>query len=354
MPPAASPAHIVFVTGPSGAGRSTAIHALEDLGFETIDNLPLSLLPRLLEGAPPDRPLALCIDPRTRDFDADDLIAAYERLERDVAYTADLVFIDCEPATLQRRYSETRRRHPMAPDADPADGIAREREMLAPLRGHASVLIDTTNLTPHEARAEIGRFFAPDRAPGMAIQVLSFSYRRGLPIGADMVFDCRFLRNPHWEPDLRPKDGRSAQIQSYVSADPRFDLFRGQIDDMLDLLLPAFREEGKSHLTLAFGCTGGRHRSVSLAEITATRLAEVGWQVSKRHRDVDRDVNRDVDRGVDRDSARDPGRDVGQDVARDVDNNSDRDRDNNVDNDRDSGSTHVAAVSSGDGEANQR
>ena len=205
----ALPAHVVFVTGPSGAGRSTVIHALEDLGFEAIDNLPLTLLPRLLEGPPPDRPLALGIDPRTRDFGAEDLIAAVTRLDANPAYTTDMVFVDCEPATLQRRYSETRRRHPLAPDADPADGIAREREMLAPLRGHASVLIDTTALTPHETRAEIARFFARDRAPGLAIQVLSFSYRRGLPINADLVFDCRFLRNPHWSPPLRAEDGRS-------------------------------------------------------------------------------------------------------------------------------------------------
>ena len=199
-----------------------------------------------------------------------------------------MVFLDCEPATLQRRYSETRRRHPLAPDADPADGIALEREMLASLRGRAGVLIDTTNLTVHQTRDEIGRFFSHDRAPGMAIQISSFSYRRALPIGADLVFDCRFLRNPHWDPALRPQDGRSSEVQSYVASDPRFDRFRTQIDDMLELLLPAFREEGKSHLTVAFGCTGGRHRSVTLAEITARRLAESGWRVSKRHRDVDR------------------------------------------------------------------
>lgn len=298
MPSPPPAAHIVFVTGPSGAGRSTAINSLEDLGFEAIDNLPLSLLPRLLEGEPPTRPLALCIDPRTRDFDAMDLIAAFEKLERDAAYVTDLVFLDCEPATLQRRYSETRRRHPLAPDADPADGIALEREMLAPVRGRASVLIDTTALTVHQARDEIGRFFSHDRAPGMAIQITSFSYRRALPIGADLVFDCRFLRNPHWDPALRPQDGRSSEVQSYVASDPRFETFRAQIDDMLDLLLPAFREEGKSHLTIAFGCTGGRHRSVTLAEITATRLAESGWRVSKRHRDVDRSQHGSADTGA--------------------------------------------------------
>lgn len=288
MPPPTASAHVVFVTGPSGAGRSTTIHALEDLGFEAIDNLPLSLLPRLLEGAPPSRPLALCIDPRTRDFDAHELIAAYERLEADPAYTADLVFIDCEPATLQRRYSETRRRHPLAPDADPADGIAMEREMLAPLRSRADVLIDTTTLTVHRTRDEVVRLFDSTRAPGMAIQIMSFSYRRALPIGADLVFDCRFLRNPHWDPDLRAMDGRQQAVQSYVSQDARFEAFWSQINAMLDLLLPAFKEEGKSHLTVAFGCTGGRHRSVSLAEMTASSLAQKGWQVSKRHRDVDK------------------------------------------------------------------
>ncbi|ABD53456.1 RNase adapter RapZ [Jannaschia sp. CCS1] len=302
MPPpnSAPPAQVVFVTGPSGAGRSTVINALEDLGFEAIDNLPLSLLPRLLEGAPPDRPLALCIDPRTRDFDARDLIHAYEKLEQDPAYTADLVFIDCEPATLQRRYSETRRRHPLAPDADPADGIAIEREMLAPLRTRADVLIDTTPLTVHRTRDEVIRLFALDRAPAMSIQIMSFSYRRALPISADLVFDCRFLRNPHWAPELRAKDGRQSDVQAYVAQDARFEAFRTQINAMLDLLLPAFKEEGKSHLTVAFGCTGGRHRSVTLAELTARRLAEEGWQVSKRHRDVDKDAseNSDRDRGA--------------------------------------------------------
>ncbi len=291
-------AHVVFVTGPSGAGRSTVIHALEDLGFEAIDNLPLGLLPRLLEGPPPARPLALGIDPRTRDFGAEELIAAIERLQGEGLYEVDLVFVDCEPATLQRRFSETRRRHPLAPDADPADGIAREREMLAPLRGRASVLIDTTALTIHDTRAEIGRFFADDRAPGLAIQVVSFSYRRGLPINADLVFDCRFLRNPHWDPSLRPEDGRSPFVQSYIAQDPRFTAFSTQVDDMLTLLLPAFQEEGKSHLTVAFGCTGGKHRSVAMAEITATRLAEVGWQVSKRHRDVMQDRDSSPPKGI--------------------------------------------------------
>ncbi|MGP1358237.1 RNase adapter RapZ [Roseicyclus sp.] len=281
------PARVVFVTGPSGAGRTTAINALEDLGFEAIDNLPLSLLPRLLEGDPPERPMALGTDARNRDFSARRLVAEVERLAARPGFEVDLLYLDCDAHTLQRRYSETRRRHPLAPDDDPANGIARELDLLGPLRHRASVLVDTSTLTPHELRAEIGRLFAPGGAAGLSITVMSFSYRRGLPTGADLVFDCRFLRNPHWEPTLRPLDGRDAAVRAHIAADPRLAPFEAQIREMLDLLLPAFRDEGKSHLTVAFGCTGGQHRSVALAEKVANDLAEAGWQVSKRHREVE-------------------------------------------------------------------
>jgi UPF0042 nucleotide-binding protein len=284
-PPA--PARIVFVTGPSGAGRSTAIHAMEDLGFEAIDNLPLSLLPRLLEGPPPERPLALGTDARNRDYSASNLIASFRRLEADPSYAPELLYLDCSADVLQRRYSETRRRHPLAPDADPAHGIARELELLAPVRGQASILIDTSPLTPHDLRAEVTRLFEQTGSARLSVTVTSFSFRRGLPTGADLVFDCRFLRNPHWVPALRAADGRGPDVQSYIAQDPRFDRFRQHIIELTDMLLPAFVEEGKSHLTLAFGCTGGKHRSVALAEILGTHLAEAGWQVSKRHRDVE-------------------------------------------------------------------
>jgi UPF0042 nucleotide-binding protein len=278
---------VVFVTGPSGAGRTTAINALEDLGFEAIDNLPLSLLPRLLEGPPPERSLALGTDARNRDFSARRLVDEYERLASIRGIDADLVYLDCDAHTLQRRYSETRRRHPLAPDDDPANGIARELDLLGPLRHRASVLLDTSTLTPHELRAEMARLFAPGGAAKLSITVMSFSYRRGLPTGADLVFDCRFLRNPHWETTLRPFDGRDEQVRDYIAADPRLAPFEAQVRDMLDLLLPAYRDEGKSHLTVAFGCTGGKHRSVAMAEMLATHLAESGWQVSKRHREVE-------------------------------------------------------------------
>ncbi|MBF9057841.1 RNase adapter RapZ [Rhodobacterales bacterium HKCCSP123] len=281
------PTRVIFVTGPSGAGRSTAINALEDLGFEAIDNLPLSLLPRLLEGPPPDKPLALGTDARNRDYSATGLVAAVDRLAGTAGYAPDLLYLDCAADVLQRRYSETRRRHPLAPDADPAQGIAQELALLGPVRARATVLIDTSALTPHDLRAEITRLFAPEGAGRLAITVTSFSYRRGLPTGADLVFDCRFLRNPHWDPALKPQDGRAPGVQAYIAADDRFAPFRDKVTDLADLLLPAFEAEGKSHLTIAFGCTGGQHRSVAMTEILAAHLAEAGWPVSKRHREVE-------------------------------------------------------------------
>lgn len=283
----APPPRVVFVTGPSGAGRTTAINALEDLGFEAIDNLPLSLLPRLLEGPPPERSMALGTDARNRDFSAEGLVAEYERLAAAEGIEADLLYLDCEAVTLQRRYSETRRRHPLAPDDDPANGIARELDLLGPLRRGASVLIDTTNMSPHDLRKEMERLFAPRGGAKLSVTVTSFSYRRGLPTGADLVFDCRFLRNPHWEPGLKDRDGRDPSVRDYIEADPRYAAFETGLFEMLDLLLPAFRDSDRSHLTVAFGCTGGRHRSVAMTEKLASHLAETGWQVSKRHREVD-------------------------------------------------------------------
>jgi len=282
-----SPTRVVFITGPSGAGRTTAINALEDLGFEAIDNLPLSLVPRLLEGEPPERPLALGTDVRNRDYSATGVVSMVDRLADDPRYAADLMYLECESDVLQQRYSETRRRHPLAPEGDPREGIALEKRLLTLVRNEASILIDTSEMTPHDLRARMAELFAPEGAGRLSVTVTSFSYRRGIPVGADLVFDCRFLRNPHWDKTLRPLDGRSAEVQNYVSADAKFDAYRAGVFDMANLLLPAFQDEGKSHLTIAFGCTGGQHRSVAMTEILAAHLAEAGWQVSKRHREVE-------------------------------------------------------------------
>ncbi len=280
--------HLLLITGPSGAGRSTAIHALEDLGYETIDNLPLSLIPRLLEGPPIGRPLALGVDVRNRDFSTAALIDLIDRLTRDPRLTPEVLYLDCSPDELIRRYNETRRRHPLAPDATPADGVLREIDLLEPVRARADHLIDTTEMTPHDLKAEIVRWYQPGQMNRMAVSVQSFSYKRGVPRGVDMIFDCRFLRNPHWSSALRDLDGRDAQVQAHIAADPRFQPFLDKMADLILLLLPAQLDEGKAHLTIGFGCTGGQHRSVAVAEKLGNVLAEAGWPVARRHRELER------------------------------------------------------------------
>lgn len=288
------PTHrVVLVTGASGAGRSSAINTLEDLGFEAIDNLPMSLIPRLLDGPPLPRPLALGLDVRNREFSSEALIELVDRLHRTPGVHVDLLYLDCAADVLVRRYSETRRRHPLSPDDTPARGIEEELELLAPVRARADVLIDTSTLTPHNLRAEIARWFAPPSGAPLALSVQSFSYKRGLPRGVDMVFDCRFLANPHWDAALRDRDGRDPAVAGYVESDPRFAAFFQRVLDLVVSLLEPFVDEGKTSLTIAFGCTGGQHRSVALAEKMAATLAQQGWRVSKRHRELERrGVNR--------------------------------------------------------------
>lgn len=287
-PPQSPASGIVLVTGPSGAGRSTAINALEDLGYEVIDNLPLSLLPRLLDGPPPNRPLALGLDVRNRDFSTNALIETIDSMAGRYDTITQVLYLDAAEEELVRRYSETRRRHPLSDGGPPLAGIARERELLIPIRARADIIVDSTGLSPHDLRAEIEKWFAPPDGRSLGVTVHSFSYKRGLPRGLDIVMDCRFLRNPHWDESLRNMDGRDAAVADYVSADPRFVPFFNKIKDLADLLLPAHKEEGKSHLSIGFGCTGGQHRSVTVAERLAQALADDGWQVSKRHREMER------------------------------------------------------------------
>lgn len=279
---------IVLVTGPSGAGKSTAIHAMEDLGIEVIDNLPLSLVPRLLDGPPLGRRIALVLDVRNRDFNTTSLIELIDTLTRDPAVSLDVLYLDCAPGELIRRYSETRRRHPLAPSETPDLGIAREIDLLAPIRARADHLIETSEMSPHDLKAEIALWFDQGKTASLAVSVQSFSYKRGVPRGVDMIFDCRFLRNPHWDASLRALDGRDHAVLAYIAEDPRFALFYEKLLDLLTLLLPAHGDEGKAHLTIGFGCTGGQHRSVAVAELLAKDLAKAGWPVSKRHRELER------------------------------------------------------------------
>jgi RNase adapter protein RapZ len=279
---------LVFVTGPSGAGRTTAIRVLEDLGYEGIDNIPLSLVPRLVEGPPLGRPIVLGLDVRNRDFNATSLIELIDKLTRDPKVNLEVLYLDCAPSVLIQRFSETRRRHPLAPAETPAQGVEREIDLLTPIRVRADHLIDTTELTQHDLKAEIARRFDAGATGRLSVSVQSFSYKRGVPRGMDMIFDCRFLANPHWQAELRPLDGRDPSVEAFVRNDPRFAEFFQRVSDLLLFLLPAHLDEGKAHLAIGFGCTGGQHRSVAMAEMVGSALAEAGWPVSKRHRELER------------------------------------------------------------------
>ena len=280
--------NLVLVTGLSGAGRTTAIRALEDIGYETIDNLPISLLPNIVSSPSKPARIAVGLDTRNRDFSTHGVLEMLETLSRMPWVKVDLVFIQCSTEVLWRRFSETRRRHPLAPAESPIIGIERERDLLLPILVRADVLLNSSDMSPHEMRGEITSYYSTDSALGLAVSVQSFSYKRGLPRGVDMLFDCRFLRNPYWDANLRSLDGQNKSVQDYVKQDTNFNEFYQKIRDLCLFLLPAYKDEGKTHFSIGFGCTGGKHRSVTLTELLANDLAHHGWQVSIRHREKER------------------------------------------------------------------
>ncbi len=281
-------ARAVIVTGASGAGRATAINALEDMGFDTVDNIPLLLMERLFDGPGGFPPIAIGIDVRNRDFSVDTVVGVLDRITENADIEADLLFLDCRLDVLVQRFSETRRRHPLAKTDALESGILREMEVLCDLRNRADHLIDTSDMSPHELKAEIERLFGQDGNAELVVSVESFSYKRGLPRGVDMIFDARFLANPHWNPELRGLDGRERPVAAHVEADARFAEFFQKMSDLVLTLLPAFKTEGKTYFSVGIGCTGGQHRSVAVAEKLANILAEKGWRVSTRHRELER------------------------------------------------------------------
>ncbi len=283
---------LVLVTGMSGAGRSLALRFLEDEGFEAIDNLPLSLLDGVVGEVGLKRPIAVGVDIRTRDFAVRPVLEQLDALAANPRFATTLLFVDCEDEVLGRRFTETRRRHPLAEDRPVADGIAAERRLVAPLRERADLMIDTSRLTPADFRAQLLGHVGNEAAGGMAIFITSFSFRQGLPREADLVFDVRFLANPHYEPALRPLSGRDEAVADYVQRDPGFAPFFDHLTQMLTPLLPRYEREGKSYLTIAIGCTGGRHRSVFTAERLASWLSDEGRRVHLGHRDITRDPQR--------------------------------------------------------------
>lgn len=278
-------ADILLVTGMSGAGKSTVLKTLEDSGWDIVDNLPLRLLGNLIAASPADaeRPLAIGIGTRTRGFDAEAIVGAI-RDRPDLGVS--VLFLDSSQAELERRYNETRRRHPLATDRTAADGIESEREVLEPLRAFANRLLDTTNYSRNALAEWVRETFAAPGSADPVLSVLSFGFARGVPRNADIVLDMRFLRNPHWDPVLRPGTGLDADVAAYVRADPAYDAAIASFETMLATLLPRYRAEGKSYVTIAFGCTGGRHRSVHVAERMGAWLREQGFSPTIQHRDL--------------------------------------------------------------------
>lgn len=284
--PSATP--VVLVTGLSGGGKATILHALEDLGYEAVDNPPLPLIGSLMNWS--GRPLAIGIDARTRGFDAGVVLEMLAALRHDPALAPALVFAEADEAVLIRRFTESRRRHPLAPLGKVTDGIAAERAVTAPLRAAADLVVDTSETSPAALRRLIGGHFGADSGAGPGVSVISFAYSLGLPREADLVFDVRFLRNPHYLPALTRLSGCDPEVGAFIESDPDYAGFFSRICDLLTLLLPRYRQEGKSYVTIAVGCTGGRHRSVHVAERLSRVLAKAGWRVETTHRELARSL----------------------------------------------------------------
>lgn len=274
---------LLLVTGMSGAGKSTALDALEDMGWDIVDNLPADLLPGFVHLGDQCRsiPAAVGMDVRSRGFDPARLPAQLAQIE---GIEPEILFLDCSSADLSRRFDKTRRVHPLAPDRPAEDGIARERRLLGPLRAAADTVIDTTDLTPAELRDELSRRFGTKSEP--VLTLVSFGFGHGISRTADLVFDMRFLANPYWIDSLRPLTGKDREVRDYVARDPGWADSMDRIESLLSDWIPRYWAAGKNYLTIAFGCTGGRHRSVTAAVEMAERLRAAGFSPNIRHRDL--------------------------------------------------------------------
>lgn len=272
---------LLFITGLSGAGMSSSLKVLEDLGYEVFDNFPLTLIDELLS-EPQHKPIAVGIDSRSRGFDPQALIDKISTLG------ARLIFMTCDEDVLQQRFTETRRRHPLAGDRPVSAGIKKEFALLFPLREIADPIIDTTDLSIHDLRRIISGYFEENKGRRLTVTFMSFGYKNGIPREADIVMDMRFLKNPHWDVKLRPLTGKDRAVQDYIDGDSSFEDFQRHFKDLIGPLFERYTHEGKSYLTVAFGCTGGKHRSVYVAEKMAGWAAEKSLPVAIEHRDIDR------------------------------------------------------------------
>jgi RNase adapter protein RapZ len=282
---------VTIITGMSGAGRSSAADVLEDLGFFVIDNLPPALIPKVVElarGREEPRRFVLVVDVRSGSF-MHDLEGALSEL-RDFGIVTRVVFFDASNEALVRRFEETRRRHPLADSEGVIDGITRERALLDTLKGQADLVVDTSNLNVHALRDRVHELFGEGAPTEGVLQtsVVSFGYKHGIPVDVDLLFDCRFLPNPHWIDELRPLSGSDDAVREYVLGQPEAGAFLAELERLFALLLPAYVHEGKAYLSVGVGCTGGRHRSVVIATELARVLRDLGFEARVHHRDLDR------------------------------------------------------------------
>lgn len=283
------PQQLLLLTGLSGAGKTTALRELEDMGWEAIDNFPIRLLARLLENSGSDggaNPLAIGFDSRTRGFAPNDIIARIKKLSARPDLAVTTAFIDCDDTELERRYNENRRRHPLAGDVPVGEAVALERERLAPLKRWADVVITTTKLSTRQLQETVRERFGDAVGDRLAVTVTSFGFARGMPPVADLVFDMRYLDNPHWHDDLRPLTGCDAPVARHIANDADFRATFPRIRDLVLDLLPKYLAQGKRYVTVAFGCTGGRHRSVYSAEQMAQALRDSGFEPTLIHRNL--------------------------------------------------------------------
>lgn len=278
----------LIITGLSGAGRSQAADYFEDLGWFVIDNMPPALLPKVTElvQAPGSTIERVALVVGTGAY-LDELAPALDQLDK-TATRVRVLFLEATTEVLVRRYENTRRRHPLAENDRVSEGIERERELLDPVKMGADVVVDTSDLNVHQLRDRLLDLFARDGGEGLQTSVVSFGYKHGLPLDVDLVFDCRFLPNPHWVSDLRPLTGLDRPVQEYVESQPDTAEFLARLDDLLALLLPAYVKEGKSYLSIGIGCTGGTHRSVVIAETLGRMLRARGFDPKVSHRDIDK------------------------------------------------------------------
>jgi UPF0042 nucleotide-binding protein len=282
---------IVIITGMSGAGRSTAAKALEDMGWFVVDNLPPGLLPTMAElaarSAGAVSKIAAVVDVRSRAFSTDLHTSLGDLAKRGLPMR--VVFLEASDATLVRRFDSVRRPHPLQGDGGVSEGIAAERELLRVVRGEADLVLDSSTLNVHELRARMQGFFGGDAAMGLRLSVVSFGYKYGMPVDADIVTDCRFLPNPHWVEELAPLTGQDPPVRDYVLGQPGAKKFLDAFVGAMQAAMPGFEREGKRFVTLAVGCTGGKHRSVAMAEQIAARLGETGATIQVVHRDLGRE-----------------------------------------------------------------